>query len=434
MLKAIFSKVGPQLWRPRTKANRPHFLRRSSYGFGGPDFSNSSEAPQFAKAGHSESNVFARGAPENEATQPDVHWSHDEASVSRKAVPKAWLYPELPWGAPPCWEQGRSRGQTFLIIWDITIFICCLYVAGAVPFELGILDALVDDSTCVLMELMDPLNSTRKMAILALLDVTVDVFFTVDIVLHFYQAVWQISKDGSPHWEIIENLPEVRAHYVTKGGLLWDVVGQLPWQYLNCMFPNVPGGMLILRLMRLLKLLRLYRIKSMVQGLYRRFPSCKLLITSFELLLTMFLAGEVLRCSSLFLTCSSPVRCSSPPSPLFLAAHWMCCLYFWVGYPNGWVVKQDIVSVTGDGQDLITEWYYVWITCFYWAITTMATIGYGDISAGTAAERAVAVIVMVIGCALFAYITGRITQILTDLPACEVGQKAWRPQAQFPRP
>ena len=55
---------------------------------------------------------------------------------------RALLYPELPWGAPPGWEQGHSRGQTFLICWDILIFLCCLYVAGVVPFELGILDAI----------------------------------------------------------------------------------------------------------------------------------------------------------------------------------------------------------------------------------------------------------------------------------------------------
>jgi hypothetical protein len=55
---------------------------------------------------------------------------------------RALLYPELPWGAPPGWETGHSRGQNFLIVWDCIIFLCCLYVAGAVPFELGILDSI----------------------------------------------------------------------------------------------------------------------------------------------------------------------------------------------------------------------------------------------------------------------------------------------------
>ena len=53
------------------------------------------------------------------------------------------------------------------------------------------------------------------------------------------------------------------------------------------------------------------------------------------------------------------------------------------------------------------------------AITTMSTIGYGDISARTEIERTVAVIVMCIGCAFFAWITGRITHILTKESACK---------------
>jgi hypothetical protein len=55
---------------------------------------------------------------------------------------RALLYPELPWGAPPGWQDGRNRGHSFLIVWDCAIFLCCLYVAGAVPFELGILDSI----------------------------------------------------------------------------------------------------------------------------------------------------------------------------------------------------------------------------------------------------------------------------------------------------
>ena len=59
-----------------------------------------------------------------------------------------------------------------------------------------------------------------------------------------------------------------------------------------------------------------------------------------------------------------------------------------------------------------------WVTTVYWAITTMTTIGYGDISAGTLEERALASIVMIIGCAFFAWSTGTITSILTGQDHC----------------
>jgi hypothetical protein len=64
----------------------------------------------------------------------------------------------------------------------------------------------------------------------------------------------------------------------------------------------------------------------------------------------------------------------------------------------------------GDGH------LYEWLSSAYWAITTMTTIGYGDISALTSKERAMSCIVMMMGCCFFAWSTGLITSLLTDTP------------------
>jgi hypothetical protein len=130
----------------------------------------------------------------------------------------------------------------------------------------------------------------------------------------------------------------------------------------------------------------------MIKALYRKFPKMEIVITGIELLLTMT-----------------------------LVAHWMACVWYHVGYPtslpaDGWVysegiVDEELIHATGDGQE-----YFEWITSFYWAITTMSTIGYGDISAITAKERSVSVVVMCIGCAFFAWITGPATHNLRPNP------------------
>ncbi|EKX54981.1 hypothetical protein GUITHDRAFT_99627 [Guillardia theta CCMP2712] len=124
----------------------------------------------------------------------------------------------------------------------------------------------------------------------------------------------------------------------------------------------------------------------MIKVLHQKFPKSTFVVTSLELLLTMV-----------------------------LFAHWTSCLWFVVGYPNGWVTLQNIVT---DGERVPNQRFYEWISSFYWAVTTMTTIGYGDISAHTANERAISVVVMVMGCAFLAWVTGRITRILTQKSGC----------------
>eukprot|EP00961_Rhodomonas_salina_P200579 2705696-Rhodomonas_salina.9 len=81
----------------------------------------------------------------------------------------------------------------------------------------------------------------------------------------------------------------------------------------------------------------------------------------------------------------------------------------------GWILSEGMVDE--DGNWLQTR-YHEWITAFYWSITTMSTIGYGDISASTTSERTVASVVMVFGVGFFAWATGRLTYILTKTSIC----------------
>jgi voltage-gated potassium channel len=58
---------------------------------------------------------------------------------------------------------------------------------------------------------------------------------------------------------------------------------------------------------------------------------------------------------------------------------------------------------------------------FYWAVTTMATVGYGDLSPHTVIGRIDAMVLMVVGISFFALITGAIAQhfVHTDVEAVE---------------
>lgn len=49
-----------------------------------------------------------------------------------------------------------------------------------------------------------------------------------------------------------------------------------------------------------------------------------------------------------------------------------------------------------------TKYQHQYIAAIYWAITTMSTIGYGDITADTTTERLVTLVSMCIGASIFA--------------------------------
>jgi hypothetical protein len=67
-------------------------------------------------------------------------------------------------------------------------------------------------------------------------------------------------------------------------------------------------------------------------------------------------------------------------------------------------------------EDLLSGYGYEMITALYWSFTTMTTIGYGDITAMTAGEKGLACIVMLVGCAFFAWSTASITSLLVEKP------------------
>lgn len=56
-----------------------------------------------------------------------------------------------------------------------------------------------------------------------------------------------------------------------------------------------------------------------------------------------------------------------------------------------------------------------YMLAFYFMITTITTVGYGDISGSNTIERIYCVIIMLIGVLTFSYATGMLSQILSNM-------------------
>eukprot|EP00658_Telonema_sp_P-2_P007057 TRINITY_DN12631_c0_g2_i2.p1 TRINITY_DN12631_c0_g2~~TRINITY_DN12631_c0_g2_i2.p1 ORF type:complete len:482 (-),score=67.67 TRINITY_DN12631_c0_g2_i2:148-1593(-) len=128
-------------------------------------------------------------------------------------------------------------------------------------------------------------------------------------------------------------------------------------------------------MLKLLKLLRIFRLGRMVSKIQERFQ-----IKHATIMIIQFV------CLIMF------------------AAHWLGCLYYYVSDETNaehtWLTQY--LSETGHpiGDRNTGEKY---VASLYWALTTMSTIGYGDIVPISNAERILTTIAMVIGACTFAY-------------------------------
>jgi len=270
---------------------------------------------------------------------------------------RTWFYPELPWGAPPNWRDKAGHGRTFLNCWEIWTFLCCIYVAGMVPWVLGFsreadiaLGDAIEEQCMITNLLTGPPDYTK---IVFVLDLVVDTTFFIDIIITFHTAVWEISRQGTPHWVLIDDMSTIRNRYL-RGFFVLDVVAIFPWHFLDCIDSvaldtgSMPYAIKLVRMMRLLKLLRLYRIRRMVEHLHRKFPKSKYLVTILELLMIMI-----------------------------MIAHWMAAAWFKVGYPDGWVAVEGLSGPDAEKweqDDPNSFMFSLWITSLYWSITTVSVM------------------------------------------------------------
>ncbi|XP_029926402.1 potassium voltage-gated channel subfamily H member 1a [Myripristis murdjan] len=265
----------------------------------------------------------------------------------------------------------------FKTTWDWVILILTFYTAIMVPYNVSF-------------------KTKQNNVTWLVVDSIVDVIFLVDIVLNFHTTF------VGPAGEVISDPKLIRMNYL-KTWFVIDLLSCLPYDVINA-FENVDEG--ISSLFSSLKVVRLLRLGRVARKLdhYIEYGAAVLV-----LLVCVF----------------------------GLAAHWLACIWYSIGDYE--VIDEETNIVRVDSwlyilaETVGTPYRFnasgsgkweggpnkdsVYITSLYFTMTSLTSIGFGNIAPTTDGEKIFAVAMMMIGSLLYATIFGNVTTIFQQMYA-----------------
>lgn len=258
-----------------------------------------------------------------------------------------------------------SPDNKYLIIWDIICILIIVFQSFYIPFILSF--DLYSNNYWFFTETCTTL------------------YFLLDIFLILNTAIY---KDGS----LITDRKQIMKKYI-KSWLMIDFMSIIPYflyplpdSSTNNAFKNTYK---ILRLLGLFKLLRIVKLVPMIDKIKET--------SSHRFLSSLIMLVEIMGIE-------------------IFVAHLLACGFYAIGsyeaetHPNVWMNSCYLEN------DSILELY---VTSMYWSITTMATVGYGDIKPQTPAEIGFVICAMVFSCIILGFVVGAIEVIVMNYRAME---------------
>uniref|UniRef100_A0A7N6B461 Potassium voltage-gated channel, subfamily H (eag-related), member 5b n=1 Tax=Anabas testudineus TaxID=64144 RepID=A0A7N6B461_ANATE len=303
--------------------------------------------------------------------------SHKQSRLAEVLQLNSDILPQYKQEAPKTPPHIILHYCTFKTTWDWVILILTFYTAIMVPYNVSF-------------------KTKQNNIVWLVLDSVVDVIFLVDIVLNFHTTF------VGPGGEVISDPKLIRMNYL-KTWFVIDLLSCLPYDIINA-FENVDEG--ISSLFSSLKVVRLLRLGRVARKLdhYLEYGAAVLV-----LLVCVF----------------------------GLVAHWLACIWYSIGdyevidedsntvRMDSWLYQLAIsigspyrYNASGSGQ-----WEggpgkdSLYITSLYFTMTSLTTIGFGNIAPTTDGEKIFSVAMMMVGSLLYATIFGNVTTIFQQMYA-----------------
>ena len=205
----------------------------------------------------------------------------------------------------------------------------------------------------------------------------VDICFCLDVVGNFFAPFFEEVELES----ILVDDPWVISYTYLTGWFLVDFLGSFPFD--TALSPLVDAdGVRFLELLGLFRLMRLYHVYT-AWGFVERNPHVSVTKISFFKYSTI----------------------------LLLAGHWSGCLLWYLAKAEEFDETTWVYAV--DPELRMQSVFKQYNTALYWALVTLTTVGYGDISPRNPTERSFTMVIMLVNMCISAYVIGTMTTLIT---------------------
>jgi CRP-like cAMP-binding protein len=257
--------------------------------------------------------------------------------------------------------------SNFRRFWDLFGLIFCVYYSAHLPFKMAFVGKIGASDLVV--------------------DVLAELFFVVDV--YFRLQHFAVRYEGTS----VRDRTVFRGLYVQKGGFFLDLVSVLPIFFIKFAAGGEDGGWVWM-----FSFNHFLRFRNF--GMY-----LKNLIDSIEYFFAYRASTGAIRIGETFVVIAT-------------ITHWTACIFFFLGRMyvevnrESWLSLAQLASAEDLQLDDDTLRIKQYVTAIYWALYTISTTGYGNISLTQNGEKIFAMMVMITGAIIC---DAGITAVLTAL-------------------